>query len=149
MSGHSMILLFYLPILTLFAVLFALGYLPVAMLARLLTKRRLAEETDAWAALAGVIGVVAGFLFAGLSGFDRFALAPESVRMDWQNSGSAFVYEMWQIPFSGAVSALVIFAITRRWPGAARNQRLTKALAALVISFVDFSLWPILFPPLL
>jgi hypothetical protein len=144
-----MIIIFYLPILAVFAALFALGYFPAALLGRLLTKRRPVEHTDAWAPVAGVLGIAIGFLFSGLTGFDRFALAPDHVRMTWQNSGSAFVYELWQVPLSGAVSALALFVIARRWPRLAQNQRLTNGLVALVISFINFSFWPVFLSPFL
>ncbi len=142
-------MVYYLYILAPFAALFTLGYFPTALLGRLLTKRRLVEQTDVWAPVTGVLGTVAGFLFSGLSGFDRFALAPDHVRVTWQTSGSAFVLELWQALFSGAVCAVVLLVITRVWPRLAQNQRITTGVAALVISFIDFSLWPLFISPLL
>lgn len=144
-----MIIIYYLYILAPFAALFALGYFPTAFLGRLLTKRRLVEQTDVWAPVTGVLGTVTGFLFSGLSGFDRFALAPDHVRMSWQTSGSAFAFELWQALFSGAVCALVLSVITRVWPRLAQSRRLTTVVAALVISFIDFSFWPFFFSPFL
>jgi hypothetical protein len=58
-----MIILFYLYVLAPFAALFAVGYFPVALLGRLLTKRRLLEVADASAPFAGTLGTVIDFAF--------------------------------------------------------------------------------------
>ena len=144
-----MTILFYLPILALLGALFALGYFPMVMPARWLMKRRLTESADAWAPLGGVIGIVAGFLFAGLSGFDRFALAPDHVRVTWRDSGSAFAFELWQPLFGGAVCALVLLMIARVWPRLAETQRATTGVTALLVSIASFSLWPVIISPFL
>jgi len=144
-----MTILFYLPILALLGALFALGYFPMVMPARWLMKRRLTESADAWAPLGGVIGIVAGFLFAGLSGFDRFALAPDHVRLTWRDSGSAFAFELWQPLFGGAVCALVLLMIARVWPHLAENQRAITGVTALLVSIASFSLWPVIISPFL
>jgi hypothetical protein len=144
-----MILLFYLPILALLGALFALGYFPVVVPGRWLMKRRLTEAADAWAPLGGVIGTVAGFLLAGLDGFDRFALAPDYVRATWRDSGSAFAFELWQPLFSGAVCAVALLMIARVWPRLAENQRATTGVTALLVSIASFSLWPVILSPLL
>ena len=144
-----MILLFYLPILALLGALFALGYFPVVVPGRWLMKRRLTEAADAWAPLGGVIGTVAGFLLAGLDGFDRFALAPDHVRATWRDSGSAFAFELWQPLFSGAVCAVALLMIARVWPRLAENQRATTGVTALLVSIASFSLWPVIVSPFL
>jgi len=144
-----MTIIYYLYILAPFAALFALGYFSVALLGRLLTKRRLVEPTDAWAPVAGVLGTVIGFLFFGLNEYDRFALVPEHVRMAWRSSGLAYSYEMGQALFSGAVCALVLVIGARFLPRLAQNSRITTPVAALLISFIDFSFWPVFLSPFL
>ncbi len=144
-----MIILFYLPLLALLGALFALGYFPVVVPGRWLMKRRLTEASDAWAPLGGVIGTVAGFLFAGLGGFDRFALAPDHVRVTWRDSGSAFAFELWQPLFGGAVCAVTLLIIACVWPRLAESQRATTGVAALVVSIASFSFWPVIISPFL
>ena len=65
-----MTIIYYLYVVAPFAALFALGYFIVALLGRLLTKRRHVEAAD--------------------------ALAPDPVRLTWQTSGLAYAYEMMQ-----------------------------------------------------
>jgi hypothetical protein len=144
-----MTIIYYLYILAPFAALFALGYFPVVLLDRLLAKRRLVESADAWAPFAGTLGTVVGFLFYGLNEYDRFGLAPDHVRMAWQNSGSAYFYEMGQALFSGAVCALVLVVIARFLPRLSQNSRIATPVAALLISFIDFSFWPVFLSPFL
>ena len=144
-----MIILFYLPILGLLGALFALGYFPVVVPGRWIMKRRPTEAADAWAPLGGVIGTVAGFLLAGLDGFDRFALAPDHVRVTWRDSVSAFAFELWQPLFGGAVCAVALLMIARVWPRLAENQRATTGATAFLVSIASFSLWPVILSPLL
>jgi hypothetical protein len=144
-----MIIIYYLSILAPFGALFALGYFPVVLPGRRLTKRQLFGVGDAWAPIAGVLGTVVGFLFYGLNNYDRFALAPDHVRMAWQNSGMAYVYEMGQALFSGVLCAVVLLVAARFLPRLAQNPRLTTPVAALLISFIDFSLWPVFLSPFL
>jgi len=144
-----MIILFYLPILMLLGALFALGYFPVVVPGRWLMKRRLTEAADAWAPLGGVIGTVTGFLFAGLGGFDRFALAPDHVRVTWRDSGSAMAFELLQPLFGGAVCAVTLLIIARIWPRLAENQRATTGATALLVSIASFSFWPVILSPFL
>jgi len=144
-----MIILFYLPLLALLGALFALGYFPVVLLGRLLMKRRLTEAADAWAPLGGVSGTVAGFLVAGLGAFDRFALAPDPVRVTWRDSGSAFAFELWQPLFGGALCAVTLLVLARIWPRLAENQRAATGAIALLVSLASFSFWPVILSPFL
>jgi hypothetical protein len=148
-NGLLMIILYYFTLIAPFMALFAVGYQPVVWLGRMFMKRRIVEAADAWAALAGTAGTVVGFLFFGLTNLDRFALAPDFVRAEWQGSGSAFLYELLQSLFSGAVSALVLMLLARFRPCLCQNARLANALVALAVSFVTFSLWPVLCAPFL
>lgn len=77
-----MVILYYFTLIAPFMTLFAMGYLPVAWFGRMFMKRRIVEADDAWAALAGTVGTVVGFLFFGLTNLDRFALAPDHVRTE-------------------------------------------------------------------
>jgi hypothetical protein len=144
-----MTIIYYLYLVAPFAALFALGYFPVALLGRLLANRRLAEAADAWAPFTGALGNVVGFLFFGLNKYDRFALAPDHVRLTWQTSGLAYSYEMVQALFSGAVCALILVVIGRFLPSFSQNSRITTPVAALLISFIDFSFWPLFLSPFL
>lgn len=144
-----MVVFYYFTLIAPFMALFAMGYLPVAWFGRMFMKRRVVEGADAWAALAGTVGTVVGFLFFGLNNLDRFALAPDHVRMEWQTSGAAFLYELLQSPFSGTVSALVLLLLARFRPQLCENARLANALVALAVSFITFSLWPVLCAPFL
>lgn len=144
---RRMVIFFYLPILLLLAAGFALGYLPARLLGRRTNQGPFWGNSDTFAVLASAAGTAAGFLFAGVSGFDRFALAPERVRDVWMNSGQAFVFELAQPIFSGVVCALVVILLGRfspRW--VARSGRVPP-LAGLLISFADFLLWPVIFGP--
>ena len=142
-----MVVLYYLPILLFLAASFALGYLPVRLLGRPLTPSVGWGNADTLAALAGAAGTAVGFLFAGVTGYDRFALAPDRVRDSWMNSGQSFMFELAQPIFSGALCAVVVILIVRfapRW--VARLGRVIP-LAGLLISFADFLLWPVIFGP--
>lgn len=142
-----MTILYYLTILLPFAALFAVGYFPVRFLGRLLAEQRAIGSPDILAPLAGAVGTAVAFLFAGVSGYDRFALAPDRVRNAWMNSGLSFPFELAQSLFSGVVCAVVVVLIARSWPHLMDRLRLVTPLAAFVISAVDFSLWPVLFSP--
>jgi len=144
-----MTILFYLPLLALLGALFAFGLFPVLVPGRWLMKRRLTETADAWAPLGGVIGTAAGYLFVGLDGFDRFALAPDYVRATWQTSGSAFAFELGQPLFAGAVCAVALLIVGRVWPRLAENQRATTGAAALLVSIASLWLWPVILSPFL
>ena len=63
------------------------------------------------------------------------------------HSGSAFPYELAQSLFSGVFCAVVVLLIARFGPGVCQRARITSPVMALLISIVDFSLWPILCSP--
>jgi len=142
-----MVILYFLPPFLLLAASFALGHLPVRLLARWLSKGVALPDADALPALAGAMGTALGFLFAGMTGYDRFALAPERVRDAWMNSGQAFLFELAQPVFSGALCAGVVLCGGRISPNWHARLGMVSPLAALLISFVDFLLWPVLFGP--
>jgi len=142
-----MVILYFLPILLFLAASFALGYLPVRLLGRLLFKGVTLGNADTLAALASAAGTAAGFLFAGVTGFDRFALAPDRVRDAWMYSGQAFVFELAQPIFSGALCGVVVILIGRFSPRWVARLGMVTPLAGLLISFADFLLWPVVLGP--
>ena len=142
-----MVVFFYLPILLFFAASFALGYLPLRCLGRLLTKGIALGNADILAALAGAAGTAAGFLVAGATGLDRFALAPDRVRDAWLNSGQAFVFELAQPVFSGAVCAIAVLLLHRISRPFLERSSILASVVGFLISLGDFLLWPVLFGP--
>ena len=142
-----MTVLFYLNILLPFAALFALGYFPIVLCGRRWARGRSVGTPDVLAPLAGAAGTAVGYLVVGLYGFDRFALAPELVRAAWMHSGLAFPYELGQSLFSGVTCAVVVLLIARFGPSVCQRARIIAPVMALVISTVDFSLWPALCSP--
>jgi hypothetical protein len=142
-----MVILYFLPILLFLAASFALGYFPVRLLGRLLVKGVAPGNADILAALASSAGTAVGFFFAGLTGYDRFALAPDRVRDAWMNSGQSFVFELAQPMFSGALCAVVVILLVRRSPCWVERLGMVTPLAGFLISFAGFLLWPVLFGP--
>jgi len=142
-----MAILFYLPILLFLAASFALGYLPIRGLGRWLKPSVPLGNADTFAALASVVGTAVGFLFAGMTGYDRFAPAPERVRDVWMNSGQAFAFELAQPVFSGALCAVVVVLIVRFSPRWIPRLGRVIPLAGFLISFAVFLLWPVLLGP--
>jgi hypothetical protein len=142
-----MVILYYLNLLLPFVALFALGYFPIVLLGRRWAGGRPVGTPDVLAPVTAAVGTAVGFLFAGLDGYDRFALAPERVRSAWMYSGQSFLYELAQSLFSGVVCAVVVLMIARLGPGVCQRARITAPVLALLISAVDFSLWPVLCSP--
>ncbi len=143
-----MVIFHYLYILMPFAASFALGYFPVRLFGRRLTKGAAMGKADTLAPLTGAAGTAVGFLFAGMSGCDRFALAPDRVRDAWMNSGQAFAFDLAQPLFSGALCAVVGILLLRVSPRCAEGLGLEIPLAGFLISIADFLLWPVIFGPL-
>jgi hypothetical protein len=139
--------LFYWRMLVPLVALFALGYFPIVLAARRWAGGRPIGIPDVLAPLAGAGGTVMGFLFAGVTAYDRFAFAPSRVRNAWMNSGLSSPYELAQSLFSGLVCAVVVVLIARFWPRLMERLRGAIPLAASLISAVGFSLWPVLFSP--
>ena len=142
-----MTIVFYLNILLPFAALFAVGYFPVRLLARILAEQPGIGSPDILAPLAGAVGTAVGFLVVGVSGYDRFALAPDRVRNAWMSSGLSFPFELAQSLFSGLVCAVVVVSLNRLLPDPARRMRILTPVAALAISAVNFACWPVLLSP--
>ena len=140
-----MTFIYYLILIAPLAVLFALGYFPVVLMGRLITKRKLFGLADACAPFAGALGTALAFLFFGLLGFDRFAFASEHVRTAWQSSG--FIYEMAQGLFSGAVCAIIVTVAGRFIPKFAERPKILTSVVAVLVAFIAFSFWPVLFSP--
>jgi hypothetical protein len=140
-----MTIIYYLVLIAPLIVLFAVSYFPLVLLGRLLTKRELLGPADAYAPFAGALGTALAFLVFGLLGFDRFGLVSEHVRTAWQSSG--YIYEMVQGLFSGGVCALLLVIVAASVPRLAQRPRVTAAVAAVLVSFITFSFWPILFSP--
>jgi hypothetical protein len=140
-----MTIFYYLVLIAPLIVLFAVGYFPIVLLGRLLTKRKLFGAADAYAPFAGAFGTALGFLFFGQLGLDRFALVSEHVRTAWESSG--YIYETVQGLFSGGLCAGLLVVITASVPRLAQTPRVTILAAAVLVSFITFSLWPVLFSP--
>jgi len=142
-----MAILFYLNILVPFAACFALGYFPVVLAGRRWAGGQPVGTPDVLAPCAAALGTAVSFLFAGLSGCDRFALASERVRQARVYSGLSFRYELAQALFSGLVCAVVVVLFARFWPRLMHRLRIVTPLAVFLISAVDFMLWPLLVSP--
>lgn len=143
-----MILLYYVSLLLPFALLFAMGYFPLRFLGHLGASRQNLGWSDVLAPLAGAVGTAVGFLLAGLSGYDRFALAADGARDFWMRSGLAFPLELAQALFSGGLCAILLALVARC--RSRETERWSRGVpwAAFVISVVDFNLWPVLLSPL-
>jgi hypothetical protein len=140
-----MTIIYHLVAITPLIVLFAVGYFPLVLLGRLLTKRKLFGVADAYAPFAGALGTTLAFLFFGLLGLDRFALVSEHVRTAWYSSG--YIYEMVQGLFSGGLCALLLVIITPVLPRLAQKPRIATPATAVLVSFIAFSFWPVLCSP--
>jgi hypothetical protein len=140
-----MTIIFYLITTAPLVLLFAASYFPLVGVGRWLTKRKPFGVADAFAPFAGLLGTALAFLFFGLLGLDRFALVSEHVRTAWESSG--YVYEMAQGLFSGGLCALLLASITPFVPRLARTPGITTPAAAVLVSFIAFSLWPVLCSP--
>lgn len=126
---------------------FALGFLTVRLLGRRLVKEVTLGDAVNLGALSSAAGTAAGFLWAEVTGFDRFALAPDRVRDAWMYSGRSFILELAQPVFSGALCAVVVILIARYSPRWVARLGIVTPLAGLLISFADFLLWPAIFGP--
>ena len=144
-GGGGMTLIFYLITAAPLVVLFAAGYFPLVLVGRWLAKRQAFVVADAFAPFAGFLGTALAFLFFGLLGLDRFAFVSEHVRTAWETSG--YLYEMVQGLFSGSLCAVSLVIMETSVPRLAQKPKVTTPVAAALISFVTFSLWPILFSP--
>ena len=122
-------------------VLFATGYFVVILLYRFLLKKKFLRPSDFFAQIAGALGLIAGFIFFGVFGFNRFAFASEQTRMAW--IGAGYNYEMGQSLFSGFVCSLFLIGIDHFLIFSEKLRSIMVFIVVFFVSFVSFVLWPI------
>ena len=140
-----MTVIYYLVLLAPLIVLFAVSYFPLVVLGRWLTKRKLFGPGDAYAQFASALGTALAFLLFGLLGLDRLGLVSEHVRTAWESSG--YIYETAQGLFSGGLCAVLLVVLTACAPHFVHRHKITVPLGAVLVSFITFSVWPVLFSP--
>lgn len=142
-----MMILFYLPLLLFLAASFALGYFPVRLLGRLLVRSVAMGNADTLAPLAGAAGTAAGFLWTGMGGLNRLALASDRVQSAWAASGQSFLFELAQPVFSGVLCGLAVVLLNRLSPPWAGRLSPMTPLAAFLVSLAVFLVWPAILGP--